>query len=64
MNVVSISANGRQGFDYKILTAGIPSCLRVVREIPGQKGETPDMQEVLFRLQGVLTDTKLGPVKT
>ncbi len=45
-----------QNFEYQIMKTGIPSCTRVVNI-------KTNCEEVLFRLQGVLTDVNLGPVK-
>ncbi len=52
-----------QNFEYQIMKTGVPSCTRVVNiKAKGESGET-SCEEVLFRLQGVLMDVNLGPVK-
>ncbi len=52
-----------QNFEYQIMKTGIPSCTRVVNIKTNCEGGETNCEEVLFRLQGVLTDVNLGPVK-
>ncbi|KLO04201.1 hypothetical protein SCHPADRAFT_897207 [Schizopora paradoxa] len=54
--VICMAGDQASKFDYQILKTGIPSCHRVLTT--GQ-----DTEEVLFRLQGVLMDVNLGPLK-
>lgn len=47
--------------EYRIMNAGVPSCIRVVSMTTDGNG-TSECQEIMFRMQGVLTDVNLGPM--
>ena len=57
------SLTRNQEFEYEIMKAGIPSCNRVVSIKEGEHGSGTAAEEILFRIQGVLMEVNLGPLK-
>ena len=52
-----------QNFKYLITKTGIPACERVVTVNGNTKNANMFHEEVLFRMQGALTDINLRPLK-
>lgn len=51
-------------FEYTIMKAGVPNAHRVLTKMEDGPADAPVYyQEILFRLQGVVMDVRLGGVK-